>query len=94
MSAVRKLDAETRKEVAGHLQLNANKKLFQQSYREKTGKNILMKDFHNIAMASKLSSTIATSASEVQGLADWLKEKYPGIYCEFATNERSIHPRC
>ena len=39
--SVRKLDSETRKEVASHLQLNAKKKLVQQSYREKTGKNIL-----------------------------------------------------
>ena len=47
-----------------------------------------MKDLHNIAMASKMPSTTETSASEVQDLADWLKEKYAGIYCEFATNKK------
>ena len=39
---VQKVDPETEKEIASHLQLNASRKLVQQNYREKTGKTILL----------------------------------------------------
>ena len=71
---VRKVDPETEKEIASHVQLNASRKLVQQNFREKTGKTILMKDLHNIATLAKQTSqeSIATSSSEVQELSNWL----------------------
>ena len=50
---VRKVDRETEEEIAQHLKFNANRKLVQQSYKEKTGKKIILKDIHNIATRFK-----------------------------------------
>ena len=54
---VRKVDVTTEKEIASHLQLSANRKLVQQTYKQKTGKNILMRDLHNIATRAKIQSS-------------------------------------
>ena len=63
---IRKEDETTEKEIAGHLQLNANRKLVQQMYKQKTGKNILMRDLHNIATRAKMDNCNSGSSSEVQ----------------------------
>ena len=85
---VRKVDQSTEQEIATHLQLNANRKLVQQSYKEKTGKNILMRDLHIIATRAKQNNKgVNNTTSEVQGISEWLKEQYPAIDCEFVVNE-------
>ena len=68
--SVRKVDKETDNEIASHLQLNANRKLIQQTYKEKTGKNILLKDVHNIATRAKEKSQkdVNRTASEVESV--------------------------
>ena len=87
---VRKVDAETEKEIASHLQLNANRKLVQQTYRQKTGKNILMRDLHNIATRAKAQTSMSSATSEVQSLADWLKDEYPAIDSDFLVDENNM----
>ena len=84
---VRKVDQSTEQEIATHLQLSANRKLVQQSYKEKTGKNILMRGLHNIATRAKQNNKgVNTTASEVQDISMWLKEQYPAVDCEFVVN--------
>ena len=88
---VRKVDETTEKEIASHLQLSANRKLVQQTYKQKTGKNILMRDLHNIATSTKIqSSSSGDTRSEVQNIADWLKEEYPAIDCDFIVDTKNM----
>ena len=88
---VRKVDETTEKEIASHLQLSANRKLVQQTYKHKTGKNILMRDLHNIATRAKIqSSTSGGTRSEVQNIADWLKQEYPAIDCDFVVDMKNM----
>ena len=87
---VRKVDAETEKEIASHLQLNANRKLVQQTYRQKTGKNILMRDLHYIATRAKAQTSMSSATSEVQSLADWLKDEYPAIDSDFLVDKNNM----
>ena len=86
---VRKVDQETEKEIAEHLRFQGNRKLIQQSYSEKTGKKIILKDVHNIA--SRMKPTVsAPPSAEAQNLRDWLKEEYPGIYSDFVVKDNVL----
>ena len=89
--SVRKVDKETEKEIASHLQLNASRKLVQQMYKERTGKNILLKDVHNIATRAKENSQkdVNRTASEVESLYQWFQDKYPSMDCEFVVGDNS-----
>ena len=88
---VRKVDETTEKEIASHLQLSPNRKLVQQTYKQKTGKNILMRDLHNIVTRAKIqSSSSGGTRSEVQNIADWLKEEYPAIDCDFVVDMKNM----
>ena len=86
---VRKVDLQTEKEIAQHLQFHSNRKLVQQSYAEKTGKKIILKDIHNIATRMKASDSIP-AASAAQGLYDWLKEEHPSLFCDFVVKEDTL----
>ena len=85
---VRKVDSDTRKEIEQHMQLNANRRMIQQTYKEKTGKQITMKDLHNIG--TKMRITTESSTSDVQGIGDWLKSQHPGVDCEFVADENNV----
>ena len=84
---VRKVDKETEEEIAKHLKFNANRKLVHQSYVEKTGKRLILKDVHNIATRFKAASQPPTQSPEVQNLFSWMKEQYPGIDCDFSVKD-------
>ena len=85
---VRQVDSDTRKEIEQHMQLNANRRMIQQTYKEKTGKQITMKDLHNIG--TKMRITTESSTSDVQGIGDWLKSQHPGVDCEFVADENNV----
>ena len=85
---VRKVDESTKKEIEQHIRLHANRRLIQQTYKEKTGKNITMKDLHNIGTKMKVTDNPPTS--EVQGIGEWIKEQHPGVDCEFMVNESQV----
>ena len=86
---VRKVNSATQREIEQHLQLNANRRLIQQTYKEKTGKNITMKDLHNIGTRMKMN-TDRKATSEVQGIGEWIKEQHPGVDCEFVINDKVL----
>ena len=46
----RRVSAETEAEIAKMINLNANRKMIQSHFSEKTGKVLLMSDHHNIAV--------------------------------------------
>ena len=85
----RKLDSNTEKEIAKMIGLNANRKMVQSHFAEKTGKAILMSDIHNIAARAKTDAPNETqmSSNEVQGLAEWLKNTYPSMVAHFVKND-------
>ena len=89
--SVRKVDKEIENEIASHLQLNASRKLVQQTNKEKTGKNILLKDVYNIATRAKENSpkNVNSSASEVESLHQWLQEKFRSMDCEFVVGDNT-----
>ena len=53
MPKQRRLDPETKQEVAGIMQLKLNKKLLQNHLVCLTGKPIILKDLHNLSTKSK-----------------------------------------
>ena len=61
----------------------------QQSYAEKTGKKITLKDVHNIATRMKASNSVPPAAA-AKGLYDWLKEEHPSLYCDFVVKEEVL----
>ena len=87
---VRKVDRETEEEIAQHLKFNANRKLVQQSYKEKTGKKIILKDIHNIATSFKATEEPLSQSSEVQSLFTWIQTQFPGIDCKFVVNDSEL----
>ena len=86
---VRKVDRET-EEIAQHLKFNANRKLVQQPYKEKTGKKIILKDIHNIATRFTATEEPLSQSSEVQSLFTWIQTQFPGIDCEFVVNDSEL----
>ena len=52
----RRVDAETEKEIAKMINLNANHKMIQSHFSEKNGKILLMGNIHSIAARAKQSS--------------------------------------
>ena len=85
----RKVDSDTEKEIAKMIGLNANRKMVQSHFPEKTGKAILMSDIHNIAKRAKTDAPdeAQMSFNEVQGLAEWLKSTYPSMVAHFVKND-------
>ena len=56
------------------IKVDANHKLIRQTYAEKTGKRVTLKDIHNIATRQKKAAQSQVSESgEVHDLAIWLK---------------------
>ena len=86
---VRKVNGATQREIEQHLQLNVNRRLNQQTYKEQTGQNITMKDLHNIGTRMKMI-TDRKATSEVQGIGEWIKEQHPGVDCKFVTNNSQV----
>ena len=61
----------------------------QQSYAEKAGKKITLKDVHNITTRMKASNSVPPAAA-AKGLYDWLKEEHPSLYCDFVVKEEVL----
>ena len=50
-----------------------------------------MRDLHNIATRAKIqSSSSGGTRSEVQNIADWLKEEYPAIDSDFIVDTKNM----
>ena len=60
------MDADTEKEIGQMIILNANRKMVQSHFSEKTGKAILMKDIHNIASRAKHRESGPSTPNPVQ----------------------------
>ena len=79
----RRLDKESTQQVAELCKMQANRKLIRENIAEKTGKNLVMKDIHNIAGRVKSASSTNQSTSDAKELAKWMKEDYPQLETEF-----------
>ena len=90
----RRVDAETETEIAKMINLNANRKMIQSHFSEKTRKILLMGDIHNIAarakQPSKTQSITNGELSEVENLVDWIKEDHPNLQTHFMKDENVI----
>ena len=86
----RKVDGDTEKEISKMIELNANRKMIQSHFAEKTGKPILMKDIHNIASRAKEQESKSCTSSPVQGLADWIKAEYPALKTHYVKDSNDI----
>ena len=89
---VRKLDQSTQEDVKRMLQVNANRKLVQQFFSEKTGKSLLMHDIHNFAASMASSKTPGPEGGkcEPSSLADWFKENHPSLDTEFVLDDQQM----
>ena len=79
----RSLDKESTQQVAELCKMQANRKLIRENIAEKTGKNLVMKDIHNIAGRVKYASSTRQSTSEAKDLVKWMKEDNPQLETEF-----------
>ena len=94
--AVRRLDNSTKEEIRGMVKMNANRKLIQQHFSEKTGKTILMQDIHN--MASSIVASVTRSSSlpstdmntDVKDVATLLKKEHPAVDHHFLLDENEV----
>ena len=70
----RHLDNESTQQVAELCKMQANRKLIRENIAVKTGKNLVMKDIHNIAGRVKSASSTKQSTSDAKDLVKWMKE--------------------
>ena len=79
----RRLDKEQIQQVTELCQMQANRKLIRENISERTGKNLVMKDIHNIAGRVKSASSSHQSTCDAKDLARWIKDDYPQLATEF-----------
>ena len=90
--SVRRLDSTTKEEIRGMMKMNANRKLIQQHFSEKTGKAILMQDIHNLAsqVLPSIPSESSKPTTDVQALTTWLKEEHPSVDRHFLFDDNDV----
>ena len=76
MPKQRRLTEEDKENVVQMVELKSNKKLLQNHIKSATGKNIILKDLHNLA--AKIKQTTA-GANQYEDLIKEMK-KYPSKY--------------
>ena len=83
-----RLDSENREEVKDLCKMQANRKLIRQTLAEKTGKRIVMKDIHNIAVKSRIHGSSTKETAD--DLARWIADSYPSLSTEFVVSNNEM----
>ena len=85
----RRVGPETEKEIVNMISVNANRKMVQSHFSEKTGKVLLMSDIHNIATRAKQNDS-QPERNAVEDLAGWLKQSYPTMTSHFIRDDNIV----
>ena len=80
----RKLDDQTKQQIAQIAELKGNRKLIRKHFADATGKKILLKDIHNISAQQKNSKQ---DGNDLEQLHHWLEETYPDVTVEYVTDD-------
>ena len=85
----RRVGPQTEKEIANMISVNANRKMVQSHFSEKTGKVLLKSDIHNIATRAKQQDS-QPDRNAVEDLAGWIKQSYPTMTSHVVRNENVV----
>ena len=81
----RRLDDDTKYQIAQMTKVNANRKLIQTHVAKTTGKMVPLKDIHNISSKAKLSDP-----QNLEQIDKWLEENYPNSSHQYIVNDKNI----
>ena len=80
---------ETENEIANIITVNANWKIVQSHFSEKTGKVLHMSDIHNIETRTKQHDS-QPEHNAMEDLADWIKQSYAAMTSHCIKDENIV----